>query len=92
MNYAHFCELQQQNEQLLALQVNNSDNYINLQKILFNPIGKIVWPESMVVHTIKWFHQVMRHPGKKRLHEMLNQRHHHPKLWYQIDAKEVTRF
>ena len=26
LNYAHFCELQQQNEQLLALQVNNSDN------------------------------------------------------------------
>ncbi len=26
LNYTHFCELQQQNEQLLALQVNNSDN------------------------------------------------------------------
>jgi hypothetical protein len=26
LNYAHFCESQQQNEQLLALQVNNSDN------------------------------------------------------------------
>jgi hypothetical protein len=25
-NYAHICELQQQNKQLLALQVNNSDN------------------------------------------------------------------
>jgi hypothetical protein len=26
LNYVHFCELQQQNKQLLALQVNNSDN------------------------------------------------------------------
>jgi hypothetical protein len=26
LNYAHFCALQQQDEQLLALQVNNSDN------------------------------------------------------------------
>ncbi len=26
LNYAHICELQQQNKQLLALQVNNSDN------------------------------------------------------------------
>ncbi len=26
LNYAHICELQQQEEQLLALQVNNSDN------------------------------------------------------------------
>jgi hypothetical protein len=60
-----------------------------IRKSLFNPIGKIMLPESMVVHTINWFHQVMRHPGKKRLREMLNQCHHHPKLWYQIDGKEV---
>jgi hypothetical protein len=26
LNYAHICELQQQDGQLLALQVNNSDN------------------------------------------------------------------
>jgi hypothetical protein len=31
LNYAHFCELQQHNEQLVALQVNNSDNQVNLQ-------------------------------------------------------------
>jgi hypothetical protein len=31
LNYAHIHELQQQDEQLLALQVNNSDNYVNLQ-------------------------------------------------------------
>ncbi len=39
LNYAHISELQQQNEQLLALQV---------------------------VHTMKWFRRVMKHPGEKR--------------------------
>jgi hypothetical protein len=28
---------------------------------------KIALPESMVVDTVKWFHQVMGYPGKKRL-------------------------
>ncbi len=39
----------------------------------------------MVVDTVKWFHQVMGHPGEKRLWEMLNQCYHHPKLCYHID-------
>jgi hypothetical protein len=29
LNYAHICELQQQDKQLLALQVKNPDNYVN---------------------------------------------------------------
>ncbi len=39
----------------------------------------------MVVDTVKWFHQVMGHPGEKRLREMLRQRYHHPKLRYHIE-------
>jgi hypothetical protein len=31
LNYAHICELQQQDEQLLAQQVKCLDNYVNLQ-------------------------------------------------------------
>ncbi len=31
LNYAHICGLQQQDEQLLALQVKYPDNFINLQ-------------------------------------------------------------
>ncbi len=42
-------------------------------------------PESIIVDTVKWFHQVMGHPGEKRLRETLNQRYHHPKLRYHID-------
>ena len=38
-----------------------------LLKILFNPTGKIALPESKVVHTIKWFHQMIRHPGEKKV-------------------------
>ncbi len=61
LNYAHICELQQQDEQLLALQVKHPDNYDNLQldddvddiicykKDLTQPNWKIVLPESMVV-------------------------------------------
>ncbi len=37
-----------------------------IRNILFNLIGKIALPKSMVVHTIKWFHQVMKHPGEKK--------------------------
>ncbi len=63
LNYAHICELQQQDEHLLALQVKYPDNYVNLQlddniddiicykKDPTQPNRKIVLPESMVVDT-----------------------------------------
>ncbi len=91
LNYAHICELQQQDKQLLALQVKCTDNYINLQldddvndTIYYKidptqPNWKISLPESMIVDTVKWFHQVMGHPGEKRLRETLNQRYHYPR-------------
>ncbi len=97
LNYAHICESQQQDKQLLALQVKYPDNYVNLQlddniddiicytKDPTQPNWKIALPESMVVDTVKWFHQVMGHPGEKRLRDTLNQRYHHPRLCYHID-------
>ncbi len=97
LNYAHIRELQQQDEQLLALQVKNPDSYVNLQlnddindiicykKDSTQPNWKIALPESMVVDTVRWFHQVMEHPGEKRLRETLNQRYHHPRLHYHIE-------
>jgi hypothetical protein len=39
----------------------------------------------MVAETVKWFHQVMGHPGEKRLHKMLNKCYYHPRLHYHID-------
>jgi hypothetical protein len=82
LNYAHICVFQQQDKQLLALQVKYPDNYINLQlddnvddiicykKDPTQPNWKIALPESMVVDTVKWFHQVMGHPGEKRLQDI----------------------
>ncbi len=97
MNYAHIREFQQRDEQLLALQVKYPDNYFNLQqddnindiicykKDPTQPNWEIALPESMVVDTVKWFHQVMGHPGEKRLQETLNQRYYHPRLRYHIE-------
>ncbi len=46
---------------------------------------KIALLESMVVDTAKWFHQVMGHPGEKRLQDIINQCYYHPRLRYHID-------
>jgi hypothetical protein len=46
----------------------------------------------MVVNTVKWFHQVMGHPGEKWLHEMFNQNYYHPKLHYHIDKLKSKDF
>jgi hypothetical protein len=48
------------------------------------PNWKIVLPESMIVDTVEWFHQVMGHPGEKRLQDTLNQCCQHPRLRYHI--------
>ena len=76
LNYAHIHEQQQQNEKLLALQTRYPDNYVTLQldddvdniicykKDPMQDNWKIALPESMVTDTIKWYHQVMGHPGK----------------------------
>jgi hypothetical protein len=42
----------------------------------------------MVVDTVKWFHQVMGHPGKKRLQEKLNQCYYHTRLGYHIEKSK----
>jgi hypothetical protein len=39
----------------------------------------------MIVDTVKWFHQVMGHPGEKRLRDTLNQHYHHPRWCYHND-------
>ncbi len=89
--------MQQQNKQLLALQVKYPDIYFNLQlddniddiicykKDPTQVNWKIVLPKSLVVDTVKWFHQVLGHP-EKRICEMLNQRYHYPKLHSHIDT------
>ena len=38
----------------------------------------------MVADTVKWFHQVMGHPGEQRLGESLRQQYYHPSLHQHI--------
>jgi hypothetical protein len=46
---------------------------------------QIALPESMLTETVEWFHQIMGHPGEKRLRQTLEQRYYHSKLRYTID-------
>ncbi len=104
LNYAHICELQEQDKQLLAPQVKYPDNYVNF--VLDDNVNdiicykkdptqynwKIALPKSMVADNVKWFHQVMGHPGEKCLRETLNQCYYHPKLYYHIDRLKCKEY
>jgi hypothetical protein len=97
LNYAHIWELQQQDAKLLALCTKYPDNYVKLKldddvddiicykKDPTQDNWKIALPEEMVLDTVKWFHQVMGHPGQDRLRDTLKQRYHHPTLRRHID-------
>ena len=99
LNYEYIREQQQADDQLLKLQRKYPNNYINkclddnVDDIICyvkdhnNPyeIWKIALPDQMVKPTIKWFHEVMGHPGQSRLNETLRQRYYHHKLRYYID-------
>jgi hypothetical protein len=72
-----FVNCSNRTDNLLALQVKCPDNYVNLQlddnvddiicfkKDPTQPNWKIALSESMVVDTVKWFYQVIGHPGEK---------------------------
>jgi hypothetical protein len=98
----HIREQQQQDDKLLALQTKYPDNYVNLQldpnvddiicykKDPTQDNWKIALPDSMVNDTVKWFHQVMGHPGEKRLTELLRQRYHNPALHRHIEQLKCS--
>ena len=77
LNYTHLHEQQQQDKKLQALQVKYPDKCVNLKlddnvvdiicykKDLTQDNWKIALPKSMVADTVKWFPQVMGHPGEK---------------------------
>ena len=93
------CKQQQQDEQLLTLQVKYPDQYIYTS--LDKEVDDIMWyvhqgdnpdeqwcialPQQMLEEIVKWFHQVMGHPGVQRLREALQQCYHHPKVQYTMD-------
>ena len=99
LSFACIREQQQQDEQLLALQAKYPEQYIykSLDKDVDDIIcylrpgdspdeqWRIALPQQMLEETVKWFHQVMGHPGEKRLRQTLQQRYYHSKLRYTID-------
>ena len=46
---------------------------------------KIVLPEAQIEPVIKWFHQVLGHPGENRLRDTILMRYYHPDLRRHID-------
>jgi transposase InsO family protein len=46
---------------------------------------KIALPQSLLLPTIKWFHQVTGHPGSKRLMMQIGARYYHSELRHKID-------
>ena len=50
-----------------------------------NTQWKIALAEAAIIPTIKWFHQVLNHPGSKRLRLTLQQRYHHLELRRHVD-------
>ena len=99
LSFACIRKQQQQDEQLLALQVKYPDQYIyksldkDVEDIIChvhqgdspNEQWHIALPQQMLEATIKWFHQVMGHPGEKCLCQMFQQCYYHSKLRYTID-------
>ena len=99
LNYEYIQEQQQADKTFLALQIKYPSRYINkclddnVKDIICyvkdhddpNTQWKIALPDQMVQPTIKWFHQVMGHPGQTRLNITLKQRYYHPKLRYFVD-------
>jgi hypothetical protein len=43
----------------------DADNIICYKKDSTQDNWKIALPESMIADTVKWFHEVMKHPGDK---------------------------
>ena len=99
LRFACIHKQQQQDEQLLALQVKYPQQYIykSLDKDVDDIIcdvhpgdnpdeqWRITLPQQILEETVKWFHQVMGHPGEKPLNETLQQCYYHSKLRYTFD-------
>jgi len=98
LNYGYIREQQQADARLLARQEKYPEQYINIS--LDDDVDDIIcyvrptdnqnqWrialPEQMLDKTISWFHQIMGHPGSKRLRETLQKRYYHPQLRRTVD-------
>jgi len=46
---------------------------------------KICLTKKTLIPTIRWFHQVLNHPGQTRLHDAINTRYYHPQLRHEVN-------
>ena len=99
LSYAHIREQQQQDQGLLTLKQKYPNNYVYMELdddvediICYKKHPdtrpsewKIALPDSMISDVVKWFHQLLGHPGQTRLRDTLSQRYYHPKLRRYVD-------
>ena len=65
-------------ERYLTKRIGKIDNVICHLKPGDNPANwKNALPQSLILPAIKWLHQVMGHPGSKRLLLQISARYHH---------------
>ena len=91
LNYTWIQEEQQNDAKLQTLVQKNPQRYFT-QAIGFHNIichvkpgdpqsaWKIALPDSVINPLLRWYHQVLGHPGEKRLHAAVSQRYHHHEL------------
>ena len=91
LNYTWIQQEQQNDASLLALQERYPQRYIT-QAIGYQNIichvkpgdpqtsWKIALPTTVITPVLRWYHQVLGHPGQRRLHAAMSQRYYHPEL------------
>jgi hypothetical protein len=96
LNFAYLREQQQKDENLLAQHTKHPDRYIYLtlddnleilchRKDENDANWKIALPSDMVPAIVSWFHQVLGHPGERRLCDTLKLRYHSTHLRRHVD-------
>jgi transposase InsO family protein len=97
LSYPYIREKQQEDDALLALLNKYPNNYVYLElddetepiicykKYPDKDDWKIALPNSMVPEVVKWFHEVLGHPGQTRLRDTLQARYHNPTMRSHID-------
>ena len=98
LNMEWICTQQQQDAGLLDRAIKYPTRYIT--KTMENDVDvlcyvkpdddpnrqwKIALAQGMILPTIKWFHQILGHPGNKRMRLTLQARYYHPELRRHID-------
>ena len=68
-------------DRYLRKSVSGVDNVLCYVKPGNSPASwRIALPKSMLLPTIRWFHQITGHPGSKRLHIQISARYYHHDL------------